>query len=420
MIKRLIIFSFFSAFTCITSVAQDTITISETEVDMPDGMMVTEEDLMNNYTNRENLSSGTENVRTLSYDDSIIVSRLSRIPTTIEMPLNNVTRKFIDTYSRKLNNSVSVMLGAANFYVPIFEEALEKYGLPLELKYLPVIESALRPTATSRVGAAGLWQFMIGTAKRYGLEVNTLVDERRDPIKSSEAAAHYLSDLYNMFGDWGLAIAAYNCGEGNITRALMRNGNQEGADYWDVYNRLPHETRGYVPAFIAANYIMNYYCEHGIVPRESSLPEESDTVVVAADVKFDKIAQLCDVSIDQLRAINPQYRKDIVPARYALRLPNAAIETFISLEDSIYGTAANGEVSAIRRAVTEDLNDNSSARTSKSKSRRQRSAVSKSVTVRKNDTLDAIAKRNGTTVEKLRRNNNIKGSLIRPGQKLKL
>ena len=393
--------------------------------DMPEGMIVSEEDLMNDYNNREGLTDGNAaTVRTLSYDDSVIVSRLSRIPTTIEMPLNNVTRKFIDSYSNRMKGSVSVMLGAANFYMPIFEEALERYGLPLELKYLPVIESALRPTATSRMGAAGLWQFMIGTGKRYGLEVNTLVDERRDPVKSSEAAAHYLSDLYDQFGDWGLAIAAYNCGEGNIQKAIVRNGNQEGADYWDVYNRLPHETRGYVPAFIAANYIMNYYCEHGIVPREATLPLETDTVVVQADVKFDRIAQLCNVTTDELRAINPQYRKDIVPANYTLRLPVVAVEPFLTYEDSIYGS---GDISALRRAVTEDLvqasesvSTRSHGRRGSRSSRRNRNSGTKSVSVRSGDSLSTIAKRNGTTVSKLKKLNGMRGDMIRPGQKIRV
>ena len=393
-------------------------------VDMPEGMIVSEEDLMNDYSNKAGLSVGqAAAVRTLSYDDSLIVNRLSRIPTTIEMPLNNVTRKFIDTYSSRMKNAVSVMLGSANFYMPIFEEALERYGLPLELKYLPVIESALRPTATSRMGAAGLWQFMIGTGKRYGLEISTLVDERRDPVKSSEAAAHYLSDLYQMFGDWGLAIAAYNCGEANIQKALIRSGNQDGADYWDVYNRLPHETRGYVPAFIAANYIMNYYCEHGITPHEASLPLETDTVVVQADVKFDRIAQLCNVTSDELRAINPQYRKDIVPARYTLRLPVSAIEPFLTYEDSIY---TGGDVAAIRRTVTEDLIQNpeptnTRSRSSKSRnSRKSRSRGSKSVSVRSGDSLSAIAKRNGTTVANLKKLNGIRSDKIRAGQKIRV
>ena len=394
-------------------------------IDMPEGMIVSEEDLMNDYNNREGLTDGNAaTVRTLSYDDSVIVNRLSRIPTTIEMPLNNVTRKFIDSYSNRMKGSVSVMLGAANFYMPIFEEALERYGLPLELKYLPVIESALRPTATSRMGAAGLWQFMIGTGKRYGLEVNTLVDERRDPVKSSEAAAHYLSDLYDQFGDWGLAIAAYNCGEGNIQKAIVRNGNQEGADYWDVYNRLPHETRGYVPAFIAANYIMNYYCEHGIVPREATLPLETDTVVVQADVKFDRIAQLCNVTTDELRAINPQYRKDIVPANYTLRLPVVAVEPFLTYEDSIYGS---GDISALRRAVTEDLvqasesvSTRSHGRRGSRSSRRSSNSGTKSVSVRSGDSLSTIAKRNGTTVSKLKKLNGMRGDVIRPGQKIRV
>lgn len=423
MKKNTLILAFLSLTIFDNLCAQNVITVEEGNqveaIDMPEGMIVSEEDLMNEFNNKEHLSNvNTAPSLALSYNDSIIVSRLSRIPTTIEMPLNNVTRKFIDTYSNRLKTSVSVMLGSVNFYMPIFEEALERYNLPLELKYLPVIESALRPTATSRMGAAGLWQFMIATGKRYGLEVNTLVDERRDPVKSSEAAAHYLSDLYAQFGDWGLAIAAYNCGEGNIQKAILRNGKGEGVDYWDVYHRLPHETRGYVPAFIAANYIMNYYCEHGITSHDATLPSETDTVVVAADVKFDRIAQFCNVTVDELRAINPQYRRDIVPANYALRLPVAAIEPFVTNEDSITG----GNQSSIRRSVIEDMNQEDT--TSRSRGRNGRSSRStggsKSVTVRSGDSLSAIAKRNGTTVSKIKRLNGMRSDMIRPGQKIRV
>ena len=303
-------------------------------------------------------------------------------------------------------------------------------------RYLPVIESALRPSATSRAGAAGLWQFMIGTGKRYGLEVNTLVDERRDPIKSSEAAAHYLSDLYDMFGDWSLAIAAYNCGEGNVQKAITRSGSQEGADFWSIYNRLPRETRGYVPAFIAATYIMNYYCEHGIVPHEASLPLESDTVVVAREVSFAQIASKCHISVDELRAINPQYRKDIVPADYTLRLPAGSIEDFILYEDSIYGVnVKNGLLaSGTRRSITENIEStpeeqvparttrNVSTNNKKSRSTRstRKQQQTRNVSVKSGDTLSSIAKKNGTTVSKLRQLNGIKGDMIRPGQKVRV
>ena len=408
--------------------------INADAVDMPESMFVSEDVLMTDYNNNSNLTPGSGTARVLSYDDSVLVSRLSRIPTTIEMPLNDVTRKFIDNYSNRMKGSVAIMLGASNFYKPIFEEALERYGLPLELRYLPVIESALRPTATSRAGAAGLWQFMIGTGKRYGLEVNTLVDERRDPIKSSEAAAHYLSDLYDMFGDWSLAIAAYNCGEGNVQKALTRTGNQEGSDFWSIYNRLPRETRGYVPAFIAATYIMNYYCDHGIVPHEASLPLESDTVVVQREVTFAQIVSKCNVTVDELRAINPQYRKDIVPASYTLRLPASAIEDFILYEDSIYGVSpVKGAVaSSTRRVVTDDVEtsaqteaknataQNSTRSTGRRSSRSRRQQATRSVSVKSGDTLSAIAKRNGTSVSKLRQLNGIKGNIIRPGQKIRV
>ena len=424
--------------TCLSAIgmyccyAQDVITVVEdggkTEVfDMPEGMLINEEELMKDYTNANNLQEGSGESRTLSYSDSVLVDRISRIPTTIEMPLNDVTRKFIDTYSTRMKSSVAIMLGASNFYNPIFEEALERYGLPLELKYLPVIESALRPSVTSKSGAAGLWQFMITTGKRYGLEVNTLVDERRDPIKSTDAAARYLRDLYDMFGDWGLAIAAYNCGEGGVQKAVLRSGKQEGADFWSVYNQLPRETRGYVPAFIAATYIMNYYCEHGITPREATLPSESDTVVVQKDVTFAQIASKCNVAVDELRAINPQYRKDIVPANYALCLPAGAIEDFITNEDSIYGGNAS-DAAGLRRAVTEDVdvatdasnnsrNSRNSRSTRNSSNRRQ---PTKTVAVKSGDTLSDIARRNGTSVAKIRQMNGLKGDMIRPGQKLRV
>ena len=208
--------------------------------------------------------------------------------------------------------------------------------MPYELEFLPVIESALRPTATSPVGAAGLWQFMPSTGKHYGLQINTLVDERRDPVKSTDAACRYLRDLYNRFGDWSLAIAGYNCGEGAVQRAIARAGGKEGKTFWDIYNYLPKETRGYVPAFIGATYIMNYYCEHGISPMTASLPETADTVVVKKDVRLSKVATACGVSIDQIKALNPQFRQDIVPANYAIMLPAEAAVEFASKQESIY------------------------------------------------------------------------------------
>ena len=441
---QLVILTLFTMSTA-TLTAQNVITVEEdsgrTElIDLPEGMIISEDVLLDDYNNKTNLTPGRSVSRELTANDSLIISRLSKIPTTIEMPLNNVTRKFIEKYI-SMKGAVSVMLGAMNFYGPIFEEALERYNIPLELRYLPVIESALRPSATSHAGAAGLWQFMITTGKRYGLEVNTLVDERRDPYKASEAAAHYLSDLYGMFGDWGLAIAAYNCGENAVQKALVRSASQENMDYWTVYQSLPRETRGYVPAFIAANYIMNYYCEHGIVPRDATLPEDADTVVVKREVPFKQISASCDIPVEQLRSLNPQYRRDIVPAGYTLCLPGEKVEDYILYEDSI--SHASGvsslSVSEVRRSVTEDINDDvrnnvsedtngnsgnngyrSGRKNAKSRQRGSSRHRSVSTNVKPGDTLSSIAKRNGTTVSKLRKLNNIKGDMIKPGQSIKV
>lgn len=354
------------------------------------------------------------------YEPEVYKERLRKLPTIIELPYNDVVQKVIDKYSGNLRRSVSIMLGASNFYMPIFEQALEEYGIPLELKYLPVIESSLNPNAVSRVGATGLWQFMLATGKQYGLEVNSLVDERRDPVKASYAAAHYLSDLYKIFGDWNLVIAAYNCGPENINKAIHRSGDQR--DYWKIYPYLPRETRGYVPAFIAANYIMNYYCEHNICPMRAELPVKTDTVVVNQDVHFEQIAAVLNMPVAQLQTLNPQYRRNIVNGGTkpsAIRLPQAKAIEFIDKQDSIM--AYNPDAYIAKRAEV-DVNDSSVASTTTTKKSKnsKRSSRGSSATVKKGDTLSAIAKRNHTTVAKLRRLNGIKGSAIKPGQKIRV
>lgn len=376
------------------------------------------------------------------YTKEEIMARLKMLPTVIEMPYNDAVQKMIDRYSGHLRHSVSFMLGAQNFYMPIFEEALESYRLPLELKYLPVIESALNPRAVSRVGATGLWQFMISTAKHYGLKVNSLVDERRDPLKSSYAAAQYLSDLYKIFGDWNLVIAAYNCGPDKLNRAIHRSGGSR--DYWQIYPYLPAETRGYVPAFIAANYIMNYYCDHNICPMLSTLPVKTDTVMLSRDVHFKQVAGVLGISVDQLRDLNPQYRRNVVNGNNSpmpIRLPVADISRFIDNEDSIYAYNADelltkrdevnvndDDVPTVQRVRSYSSSSNKASRRSKksgrgkdkSKKKKKKNSGSASVTVRSGDTLSEIARRQHTTVKKLKKLNGISGSTIRAGKKIKV
>ena len=409
---------------------EDEITVTdgngkEEVIEFPEAMTFELDSLLNLYMSKNYLGEDNDcRMKDINpvFEKEVYIDRLKRIPSIIEMPYNEVVQKFIDRYSGRLRHSVSYMLGASNFYMPIFEEALETYGLPLELKYLPVIESALNPTAVSRVGATGLWQFMLATGKRYGLEVNTLVDERRDPIKASYAAANYLSDLYKVFGDWNLVIAAYNCGPDQINKAIHRSKGSK--DYWQIYPYLPKETRGYVPAFIAANYIMTYYCEHNICPMTTRLPAKTDTVMVSRNVHLEQIAAVCNIDIEQLRTLNPAYRHDIVPGATkmsAVRLPHTEVGKFIDLEDSIY--AYNAEVLFSKRATVE-VNDDVPTYTRKSSTKRSRKKASRSrgrsVTVKSGQTLSEIAKRNGTTVAKLRRLNGIKGSNIRAGKKLRV
>ena len=328
---------------------------NEETIELPEAMTHDLDSLMNLYLSKKYLTEDEDcQMKDVNpyFGKEVYVDRLSRIPGIIEMPYNEVVQKFIDRYSGRLRHSVSYMLGASNFYMPIFEQALETYQLPLELKYLPVIESALNPTAVSRVGATGLWQFMLTTGKMYGLNVNTLVDERRDPIKSSYAAARYLKDLYKVFGDWNLVIAAYNCGPENINKAIKRSNGEK--DYWKIYPYLPKETRGYVPAFIAANYIMTYYCEHNICPMNTTLPEKTDTVMVDRNLHMEQVAAVCGLEMEQLRTLNPAYRHDVIPGATelaCLRLPQTEIGRFLENEDSIYQYKTLTRVALDRKSV---------------------------------------------------------------------
>ena len=411
-------------FTASAQIENDEITVLEDDgtqevIDVPEGLTHEVDSLLSLYYSQMYLTpDGDCNYRDENpeFSDATYIDRLRRMPNIMEMPYNQVVRKFIDRYASRMRRAVGYWLGASNFYMPIFEQALEAYNMPLELRYLPVIESGLNPNAISRVGATGLWQFMLATGKSYGLKVNSLVDERRDPIKASYAAAHYLSDLYKIFGDWNLVIAAYNCGPENINRAIHRAGGER--DYWKIYPYLPRETRGYVPAFIAANYIMNYYCEHNICPMRTQF------------------------------TLNPQYRRDIVNGSTepsAIRLPDAAINTFIDNEDSVYvynadqllsrraEVAVNDAQPEVARSAAPSYNSRKSYsrhdrrghnRHDKAvrgrRGRRERRAREQNITIKEGQTLSQIARKNHTTVEKLRKLNGIKGSNIRAGKKLRV
>lgn len=408
--------TFLSATALYAQQTEKSITIQSAEgkvdvIDLPEGMLSETDSLYLDWVSKhyinmsENCTMTSENP---VVNDSIYMSRLQRIPAIIEMPYNDIVRKFIDMYATRLRQKVAFMLSANNLYMPIFEEALDLYDLPLELKYLPVIESALNPTATSSQGAVGLWQFMLRTGKVYGLKTTSLVDERRDPIKSTWAAVRYLKDLYEIYHDWNLVLAAYNCGPGTINKAIRRAGG--ATDFWTIYNYLPKETRGYVPAFIAANYIMTYYCEHNISPMDMNMPEGTDTIHISRNLNLNQVAGVCNINIDQLRALNPEFKKDIIPGNeepYALRLPNNMISCFIEHEDSIYNYKP--EVYQTRRSTVE-VKDPAGTSTGKAVYYR----------IKNGDTLGGIAAKYGVSVNQLRRLNGIKGSSIRAGKSIRI
>ena len=343
--------------------------------------------------------------------DSVIEGRLKRLHTVINMSYNEAVRAYIRTYLKIMSNRLDVMTSLCEMYHPMFEETLAAYGVPEELKYLAIVESAMNPQATSRVGAAGLWQFMYHTGKVYDLEVNSLVDQRRDPYASTVAAARYLRDLHRIFGDWILAIAAYNCGPGNVNKAIARSGGK--TDYWAIYPNLPRETRGYIPAFIAATYVMNYYPEHGIKPHKIELPTRSDTVMLRKDVMYCFVEQFAGVSTEELRTLNPQYKTDFVPAStgsYHLALPADKIHTFIDNEDSIY---ANTHDSLQKKPVATIEKE-----VKPSGGKGGGSTVYHKV--KQGETLSRIAAKYGTSVAQLKKRNGLKGDKIRAGQRIRV
>lgn len=342
----------------------------------------------------------------VAYPDSVYINRLYALPTEMELVYNPVVRSYIDMYTGRMRRSVEYFLGKSDYYFPIFEQALDKYNLPLELKYLPIIESALNPTIASRMGATGLWQFMIGTGKMYDLEVNTLVDERRDPLRSTDAAARFLKDLYGIYGDWNLVIAAYNCGPGNVNKAIKRSGGQ--TDYWSIYPYLPKETRGYVPAFIAAAYVMNYYSAHNICPFEYKYTHSTDTILVDKQLHLQQVAEYLNVSLDELRTLNPQYKKDIVPGEYkayVLNLPSINAPEFEVQRDSIFAYKATEFLS--HRKVVNPNGYTALAVTNGTKYK-----------VRRGDNLAAIARKHGVTTAQIKRWNGLKTNRLKAGQLL--
>jgi len=271
------------------------------------------------------------------FSDSVYIERLKNIPSVINLPYNGIVRNYIHVYTKKRRENVQAMIGLSDYYFPIIEEIFEGYGIPTELKYMAIIESALNPNAVSRVGATGMWQFMYGTARMYNLTVNSYVDERRDPVKSAHAAAKFMQDLYSMFNDWTLVIAAYNCGPGNVNKAIRRTGGKR--DFWEIYYYLPRETRGYVPAYIAAAYTMNYYQEHYISPVIPKITMATDTIMINDNLHLKQVSEVLGIPFQLLRDLNPQYKIDIIPAKgtkYPITIPMDFTGRFISFQDSIY------------------------------------------------------------------------------------
>lgn len=382
--------------------------------DLPEGVIENIDSMLNSWQSRNLLKSTADNNedwKGITTSDTTYAERLIKMPTIVRMPYNNMVRTCIDRYTTRNRSLVSYMLGMSEFYMPIIEEEIDRHGIPHELKYLPIIESALNPKAVSRANAKGLWQFIFSTAKLYGLRSNNYIDERFDPIKSTKAALRYLNDLYGIFGSWELAIAAYNCGPGNVKKAIMRSGGK--TDFWEIYRWLPRETRGYLPMFIAANYIMTYHKEHGIYPLEPATPIITDTVVVNKNLHFKQITDICEADIEEIRALNPQYIKDIIPGAnepFVLRLSNSMLTRFIANEDTIYKHRQEEffPTESLEKMLKQ-AKDNDDGR-----------GTLKRHKIRRGETLGSIALKYRVTVKQIMKWNNMRNTNIREGKYLKI
>ena len=346
--------------------------------------------------------------------DQVLIERLQRMNSFIQLPYNETVKNYMVLYSEKMPTRMGQILGLSQYYMPIFEEAFRKYGLPMELKYMAIIESAMNPLAVSRVGATGMWQFMHSTARNYGLRIDSYIDDRMDPVASVDAAARYLRDAYRIFGDWSLAISSYNCGSGNVNKAIKRAGRR---DFWSIYPYLPRETRGYVPAMVGAMYAVNYAKEYGLEPTPVQMPAHIDTFMINKNLHFRQVSEVIGVPIDDLRDLNPQYYKDIVPGNQGeqvLRLPFNYSNAFLDSQDTIYKYKAAEMFSG-------SIDDGRNARPAAA-SRPASSGGGQWVyyKVRRGDNLGKIAARNHTTVKNIKSWNGLKSDRIREGQQLKV
>lgn len=386
------------------SIPQDSLKIEDDLI--PESLDVNVDSLLHSWHVRYFFSTDenchNDSVAGVVYPDSIYRNKLESLVSIIPMEYNMEVKKAINKYVDSRRMQVEYMLGMAAYYFPIIEQTLDRYDLPLELKYLVVVESGLNPMALSRVGASGLWQFMLPTGKTYGLEINSLIDERRDPIKSTVAACHYLKDLYAIYQDWNLALAAYNCGPGNVNKAIRRSGGKQ--DFWGIFNYLPRQTRLYVPYFIAANYVMNYYCDHNLCPMGSSLPFATDTLMVNELLHFEQIAEKSGVDIEMIRALNPQYKRDVIPGNakpYVLVLPASASFSLAGSEDDMY---------AFQR---EDYFPDEVLKCDKRKERIKHK-------VRAGENTYIVADKYGISAKELRRQNGLRRNRLRRGTMLTL
>ena len=333
--------------------------------------------------------------------DSVLIQRLEKMNSCITLPFNETVKNYMVLYSEKMPTKMGHILGLSSYYMPIFEDIFNRYGLPQELKALAIVESSLNPTATSRAGAKGMWQFMYNTAKTYGLRIDSYVDERLDVEKAADAAARYLLEAYNIFGDWCLAISSYNCGSGNVNKAIRRAGKN---DFWSIYPYLPRETRGYMPAFVGALYAMTYYKEYGIVPEPVQMPAHTDTFEIRRNLNFSQISEVIGIPGEELQNLNPQYIREIIPGNEGvciLKLPYNYTNAFIDRQDSLYTHKSSVLASG---SVIEGPTAGEGERIA--------------YKVKSGDYLGRIASRYGVTVKQLQQWNNLRGTNLRIGQTL--